>query len=598
MVAFLSSSPWAAEPETPASEQARALVQAALASEAAGDPLGRQRRLREALAIDPDCPEANWHGGRIRFEDQWIGVEAAQAEAARNPHLKIFRTMRDKYAGTVPGELKLARWCRVRRPDVARMYYSRLLTRVELDERTRREAVERLDLTSYRGQLVARSEAARLQERVEQIEAAWAQWYPKLQMWRKHFRDRRPVRRARGIDEISQVEDPHIAVVAESFAAATDVGFASEIVKLLGRFPEYEATRAITAYAIGSPAVNVREAAIAELKRRPMHTYVPLVLSTLVAPIDSQWEVVRMSDGTIRYLHALYQEGTTEHRLVVSTHSSVPAWSIGPYFEPRRTSSTTWSKTSDWKVFQTDEARYREQGLREAAQNTDADVDRHNQIVAQRSAAAFRALEATTQMNLPRQASEWWTWWTEFNEVLYNKPTRTLYNRTEDAYSAVNAGPYYQAISCFPAGVQVVTEDGAQPIEQIQVGDRVLSQHPQTGELSFKVVLATTERVPSQVLSISIEGQPLLTTLGHPLWVANRGWRMAKRIQVGDQLHGLDGAVTVDGIEQPPGLHKAYNLVVDGHNTYFAGAARVLVHDNTFRKPTSARLPGLASPVK
>jgi hypothetical protein len=38
---------------------------------------------------------------------------------------------------------------------------------------------------------------------------------------------------------------------------------------------------------------------------------------------------------------------------------------------------------------------------------------------------------------------------------------------------------------------------------------------------------------------------------------------------------------------------EAYNLVVDDFHTYFVGRLGLLVHDNNFRRPTTAVLPGL-----
>ncbi len=68
---------------------------------------------------------------------------------------------------------------------------------------------------------------------------------------------------------------------------------------------------------------------------------------------------------------------------------------------------------------------------------------------------------------------------------------------------------------------------------------------------------------------------------------------MAKHLEIGDQLHGIHGAPVVEKIAPIPGEQEAYNLVIDGFNTYFVSGSAVLVHDNTFRKPTTARVPGL-----
>ena len=73
-------------------------------------------------------------------------------------------------------------------------------------------------------------------------------------------------------------------------------------------------------------------------------------------------------------------------------------------------------------------------------------------------------------------------------------------------------------------------------------------------------------------------------------WLAS--WRMAKRLETGQLLHGLGGSWPLEDVEE---LHQdqAYNLVVGDFATYFVGERGILVHDNTFRQPTTAILPGL-----
>jgi hypothetical protein len=96
------------------------------------------------------------------------------------------------------------------------------------------------------------------------------------------------------------------------------------------------------------------------------------------------------------------------------------------------------------------------------------------------------------------------------------------------------------------------------------------------------------------MLAIQIEGEKIVTTLGHPFWVAGHGWKMAKELKPGDLLHRLAGAVSISAIEPAPKA-AAHNLVVDDFNTYFVGHAGLLVHDNEFRRPTRAIVPGLAA---
>ena len=54
-----------------------------------------------------------------------------------------------------------------------------------------------------------------------------------------------------------------------------------------------------------------------------------------------------------------------------------------------------------------------------------------------------------------------------------------------------------------------------------------VSQDPDTGELGFKLALNTTLRPPSPMIRVTVDGEDILTTLGHPMWVSEKRWRMA-----------------------------------------------------------------------
>jgi hypothetical protein len=75
------------------------------------------------------------------------------------------------------------------------------------------------------------------------------------------------------------------------------------------------------------------------------------------------------------------------------------------------------------------------------------------------------------------------------------------------------------------------------------------------------------------------------------LWVVGKGWQMARHLEPGSRLHAIPGPVAVESVAEGPSA-QLYNLVVADFNTYFVGQNKVLVHDNTCRRPTRAVLPG------
>jgi hypothetical protein len=224
------------------------------------------------------------------------------------------------------------------------------------------------------------------------------------------------------------------------------------------------------------------------------------------------------------------------------------------------------------------------------------EVSLANTPVNESNRPVFYALRETTGQQIPDNAGQWWQWWEDYNE--YNWPKPTYYQYTTNYSQYLTRPPVYVMSagvghSCFLAGTRIRSLTGLVPIESVQPGDRVLSQDQDTGELAFKFVLRTTVRPPTKMVCVRIGDERIFATLGHPFWVEGHGWKMAKELTAGDLLHSIGGAVRIDSIETAQEA-QAHNLVVDGFNTYFVGQQGLLVHDNEFRRPTRAIVPGLA----
>lgn len=90
--------------------------------------------------------------------------------------------------------------------------------------------------------------------------------------------------------------------------------------------------------------------------------------------------------------------------------------------------------------------------------------------------------------------------------------------------------------ACFAAGTLVHTKEGLKPIEQIQVGDWVLSKPENGGEQAYKRVLKTFEYPPERIVEVRYTGPSkdqrkkagtgfrIMATLNHPFWTKEDGW--------------------------------------------------------------------------
>ena len=135
---------------------------------------------------------------------------------------------------------------------------------------------------------------------------------------------------------------------------------------------------------------------------------------------------------------------------------------------------------------------------------------------------------------------------------------------------------------CFVAGTLVTTEDGQKPIEEIQVGDRVLSKDEVTGEVETKTVTKTYINQTTKLTHIGVNGEEFASTPTHPFYVYQHGWTQAANLRAGDVLVLSNGEfVTVEWVQHEI-LEKSvnvYNLEVQDFHTYFIGESGVWVHN-------------------
>ena len=135
---------------------------------------------------------------------------------------------------------------------------------------------------------------------------------------------------------------------------------------------------------------------------------------------------------------------------------------------------------------------------------------------------------------------------------------------------------------CFVAGTLVTTEDGQEPIEEIEVGDKVLSEDETTGEVAVKTVTETYVNETDELIHIGVNGETISATPTHPFYVDKLGWTLARSLRAGDVLVLSNGElVTVEWVQHEilESPIKVYNFEVQDFHTYFVGECGVLVHN-------------------
>jgi GDP-D-mannose dehydratase len=179
---------------------------------------------------------------------------------------------------------------------------------------------------------------------------------------------------------------------------------------------------------------------------------------------------------------------------------------------------------------------------------------------------------------------------------------------------------YYQASSCFVKGTKILTRKfierqrygkkqrfltlGTKSIEDLIVGDEVLSYNEKTAKKEYKLVERISHRMSDNVFKIKFSnGNFLVASDNHPFFVIGKGWVQLKNLIVGDeviqkQYNGLYGGIIRQGksfedffgldtvidiikvvsIELEDKDRMVYNIEVKDNHNFFAKG--ILVHNS------------------
>jgi RHS repeat-associated protein len=169
------------------------------------------------------------------------------------------------------------------------------------------------------------------------------------------------------------------------------------------------------------------------------------------------------------------------------------------------------------------------------------------------------------------------------------------YGQTHDVLEDFRAEPGLNA--CFIQGTKILMSDGTQKeIENVQIGDSVLSYNFQSKQIEAKKVIELVYPIHTKMVQISFDdGNKNLNTFDHPYYVKGKGWSSydsemtfekynlkVDKIEIGDICYYYKNGVLVDAqiisLIEETGNYQTYNLnnVEDNHNFFANG---VLVHN-------------------
>jgi hypothetical protein len=580
------------------------LVEMALRAEVAGDNSRRKAKLAEAVRADSNYAPARWHLGLVQVEEQWQTTDEVERIAQNDVHLGRYRALRSKHTGTLQGELHLARWCtRIGLGDVARAHWLHVLRA----DPKHRPALAALGLRRHHGMLLHKEAIEQIDQFVADTKENLRKWQPRIKQWRSailHGDDKAEEQAQR---EIAALNDPaSIPAVLEVLFKTTSTDEDAQLLQLitlqiLGRFDDQRCVVALARLSVDSPFDDVRSLAAKKLKRYPVYSYVPRLLSEMKAPVEVTVDTVAGSrqytfyqdrpDGTANVTKSdtpYYAEPEphavghiTAPRWVEERH--IPAQYMPPndcgfpgaYFPartiPAHMEEIYYGSLARWTETESQfHARQQRNERRNKAAYEDAkkELENYNALLQRRNARIRDVLKAAMGAELDPSPRKCWEWWKQSNPM-HNKP-RLL-----------------------SPGTLVWRDTGATKLVNIQIGDRVLAQDAVTGEVAYKVVLHVLSHAKQLTRRIKFDGDgSVVATAAQPLWATGTGWQVASDASASQLVHGTAGSQRVASVHAGPQI-ECYNLVVADFHTFLIGDASLLVHDATNVPYGSGALPGL-----
>jgi len=126
---------------------------------------------------------------------------------------------------------------------------------------------------------------------------------------------------------------------------------------------------------------------------------------------------------------------------------------------------------------------------------------------------------------------------------------------------------------CFASGTPVRTPRGARRIEDLRVGDLVLSQPDSARDwpVEPKVIEKVYAR-EGRIFHLHVGGEVIRVTPEHPLYVLDKGWIPAGDLQPNAFVATLGGStVRVEEIYDTGAVETVYNFTIADYHTYFIG---------------------------
>lgn len=608
-----------------ADDSALKSLEAVLLSEVAGKPLDRQQSLAGLIGDSPsgvellggtsqakDAAALRWQSGYYLSGGEWRGVKDLQKLSDSNALTAYEKQRGDGILG-IESHRRLARWCRSQGElEKAKAHWFGVLEVQPSDPEARKE----LGYVFEFGRWISVNEMALATAKAKRVSEDLKEWMPKVKEWVGTIEGTDTKKRLRAVNQLKEVKDPGVIVPLEIAINQVSEDTALHFVRTIQRFQTREACLSLAGIAIAYPSTEIGSTAMEALREFPKEFYVPDLLDLMCTEIELKNQVVTRANGELilqlvqmRELRDKFERNQLDKVMIVGKKGSGKSQNglaverVGGGWMVFRA-----YRTSKGAVLNEVASSIAEKEAQRDAESVNAGVQRANEAIRKLQSDIGTVLRGTTLVNLRDDPRMWWEWWDRYCES-YSVGEKEVESRyLEDRSSVALAPKRVQAsddysvllprrLDCLVLGTLIVTESGLRPIERIRVGDLVLTQDVESGQIALKPVLRTTIRPAASTKEFRLSsGEIVRSTMGHQWWVIGQGWFKTKDLKEGMALRTSSGFATILSLKDA-GEIETYNLVVDEYHTYFVGQSGVLAYDATELIPTFQKTLGLPAPV-
>ena len=252
----------------------------------------------------------HWQSGEIRSGDKWASVDATVKQDGHSAKLDEYRQgCAIKRQQTVDDQIKLARWCeKAELKEQQRVH----LTCVLQLQPNNKEAISKLGLVRFRGQLMPTAELEKAKTQVRDLFAESKEWKARIADWRQQLQNAKAAEREEVLKQILAVRDPRAIPGMEQKLEPLGKEASLAVVDAFADMPQQSATESLLRIAVFSQFDEVRSEAVYALKKRSLYSYVPILLSALRMPIQVQYEAHQFDRYSFAQQMVFYRRGADQ----------------------------------------------------------------------------------------------------------------------------------------------------------------------------------------------------------------------------------------------------------------------------------------------